>query len=44
MDFLQKLFNNPKKAVYFMVAFLLLFIAYNAFSAAEAGELHLGPT
>ena len=44
MDFLQKIFNNPKKAVYFIVAFLLLFIAYNAFSAAEAGELHLGPT
>lgn len=44
MNFLQKLFNNPQKAVYFIVAFVLLWIAYAVFSGAEAGEIEGGPT
>lgn len=44
MKFLQKLFDNPKKAVYFIVAFVLLWMGYAFLSDAEAGEVELGPT
>lgn len=36
----MKLFNNPKKAVYVIVAILVLFLAYKA----NASEVEFGPT
>ena len=41
---IPKLFNNPKKVVVLIVAFILLFLSYLYFNDAEAAEAELGPT
>lgn len=44
-NFFQKLFDNPKKTVYVIVAFIVLFISYLAFAPeAEGAEIEVGPT
>lgn len=45
MEFLQKLLNNPKKAVYLILAFVALFLSYLFFAPeAEGAEFEVGPT
>lgn len=41
---IPKLFNNPTKVVYILVAFVALFLAYLAFNDAEAAEFEVGAT
>lgn len=41
---IPKLFNNPTKVVYILLAFTALFFAYSYFSAAEATEAEFGAT
>lgn len=41
----MKLFNNPRKAVFFIFTFLFLFLAYLFFgSESDAAEVEVGPT
>ena len=42
---MTKIFNNPKKTVYLVLAFVTLFVSYLYFSAdADAEEIEIGPT
>ena len=45
MEFLQKLLDNPKKAVWGILGFIALFLSYLFFAPdAEAAEFEAGPT